>query len=265
MYSKRLSTKNPGCVVILVDQSSSMADPIGRSHVTKKVACAKAVNNVLYQLVFSCATGDQVKDRIYVGLIGYGAGVGSAFQASLAGRQLVPISEIAKSPLRLDTDAQGTQQPVWLDPVAGGSTPMAQAFQLAQTWLAAWLSEHSESYPPIVINITDGEPDNAATAKSEAQALLQLTSQDGSLLMLNAHLSNTSNQEITFPSKPTSLPDQYAQYLFDLSSILPESMLAVAQSVGIDYEGNGCRGFVYNANADTLVRLLTFGTTVGLR
>jgi hypothetical protein len=265
MYSKKLSTKNPGCIVILVDQSGSMMEPIAKSSVTKKEACAKAVNNVLYQLIFSCATGEVIKDRIAVGLLGYGSSVSSAFQGSLAGCSLVPISEIANSPLRLETDGEGTQHPLWLDPISGGSTPMHQAFQLAHQWISDWIEKNPDSFPPIVINVTDGEPDNANLAREEAQKLLELKTNDGQLLMLNAHLSNASNQEIILPSSQNSLPDTYAKYLFDLSSSLPEALIATAQAIGLENEGIGSRGFVYNANADTLVRLLTFGTTVGLR
>jgi hypothetical protein len=264
MYSKKLTARNSGCIVILVDQSGSMMEPIAKSSVTKKEACAKAVNNVLYDLIFSCASGNMIKDYVEVGLLGYGSSVSSAFQGSLAGRSLVPISEIANSPLRLETDGEGTQHPMWLDPFSEGSAPVHQAFQLAHQWISDWIEKNPDSFPPIVINVTDGEFDNTSLARKEAQKLLELETNDGQLLMLNAHLSNASNQEIMFPSSSNSLPDAYAKYLFDLSSLLPESLVVIAQAIGLENEGIGSRGFVYNANADTLVQFLPLGTTIRL-
>jgi len=47
--------------------------------------------------------------------------------------------------------------PIWFDPVANGGTPMCQALMRAQDILRTWFAQHPGCFPPIVINITDGE------------------------------------------------------------------------------------------------------------
>jgi len=61
-----------------------------------------AINKLLQNLVIRCAKEDGIRDYFYVGVVGYGASVGSAYAGSLAGKDLVPISEIANSPARID-------------------------------------------------------------------------------------------------------------------------------------------------------------------
>lgn len=46
--------------------------------------------------------------------------------------------------------------PVWIDPVAKPRTPMSEAFNRAGAVLADWVKSHPESFPPILINISDG-------------------------------------------------------------------------------------------------------------
>jgi Mg-chelatase subunit ChlD len=52
---------------------------------------------------------------------------------------------------------QTVKFPIWFDPVANGGTPMCAALGRATTILQGWLAQHPDCFPPIVINITDGE------------------------------------------------------------------------------------------------------------
>ena len=67
--------------------------------------------------------------------------------------------------------------PVWFDPVAEDGTPMREAIELARNILRLWIVEHRRSYPPIVINITDGEPNDDPT--EAARKLTALETEDG--------------------------------------------------------------------------------------
>lgn len=49
------------------------------------------------------------------------------------------------------------QFPVWMDPVANGGTPMTRALGYADDLVARWVDEHPGGFPPIVLNLTDGE------------------------------------------------------------------------------------------------------------
>lgn len=79
-YERRLDRHAPGCLFFLLDQSGSMEEPVAGENRSKSVAVAEAMNNLLYELVLRCIKGESNQPRHYydVGVIGYGANVGSA-------------------------------------------------------------------------------------------------------------------------------------------------------------------------------------------
>src|SRR4051794_9772146 len=162
-YSAEISRVNPTCFLFLIDQSKSMLKLIGGGQgKTKAEAVADSINNLLYTLVLRCVKGNAVLDRFHVGVIGYGLQTGPAFGGPLAYRDLVPISEIARSPLRVEERPDSTggppvRFPIWFEPLANGQTPMCAAFNRAHSILSSFLGDHPGCYPPLVINLTDGE------------------------------------------------------------------------------------------------------------
>ena len=138
----------------------------GRS---KAQELADVINRLLQTLVTRCAQGEDVHDYFEIGAIGYGEAVGPALRGPLAGRDFVPISEIAFNPALLEQrtrkipDGEGGfldesyQFPVWLDPVHTGGTPMCEALRRTKAALERWVAAHPHSYPPTVVHITDGE------------------------------------------------------------------------------------------------------------
>lgn len=272
-YTKLMSTAEPGCILILIDQSGSMEDPFAGMVGTKKQQeCAKAVNRVLRELVVACQAGETIKPRCYVGAIGYGGnGAHPAFGGALNGKTIVRVDELATSPVRVDEVTQRVPDgagatvdtrvpfPVWIEPLANGGTPMDLALQVARTALQTWIDSHQSSFPPVVINITDGEPDTPETAAEAATSLKSLATSDGNVLLLNAHISATRPHPISLPATENSLPDAPARLLFSMSSVLPDTLRASAKAQGFDLD-SGARGFLYNADADNLIRLLRFGS-----
>lgn len=152
-----------------------------------------------------------------------------------------------------------------LIPIANGGTPMAEAFQQASNGIEKFIANHPNGFPPIVINITDGEPNNMALATNEAKKLAQLKTSDGNVIILNAHISNASAGKIELPSNDSGFSsNQFAKFLFDISSILPEPLVESAKNAGFNVQ-TGAKGFVFNADAETLIKLLNFGSQGALR
>lgn len=267
-YQAEISRNNPSVFLFLIDQSGSMADKFGGGG-KKDQAVADAINRLLQNLVIKCAKSEGVRDYYHIGVIGYGAQVGPAFGGSLSGVQLVPISTIAESPVEIDErtkkidDGAGglvdskVRFPIWFKPLSSGGTPMREAFDMARQIIADWLLLHPDAFPPIVINITDGEPNDDPSIN--AQAIRSLQSSDGNVLLFNAHISSMSNNAIEFPNGEQNLPDQYARQLFSMSSELPEYMRLAAKEEGFNVE-NGARGFVFNADLVSVIRFLDIGT-----
>ena len=276
MYAKQIDRTNPGCLVLLVDQSGSMREPVaaggGRS---KADALAEAINGLLYELVLRCIKDDAEGPRHYYDLavLGYGGDtVGAALGGQLAGRDLVSIVELANHPVRVedrpppgsdgDGDVgplpRGARLPIWVDPAPAGGTPMSAALDRAGALVAPWVQAHRGSFPPLVVNVSDG----AATdgdPRVWSERIRSLATDDGNVLLFNLNLSARGGAPRFFPSTDEDLPGDYARMLFEMSSPLPGYMasLAAAQHLPV---GHGARGYVFNADVSALVRFLQIGT-----
>ena len=266
-YQQKIGTDKPGVIVVLIDQSASMADPASdgcpRAH-----HAALAVNRLIYEIQEASQAGTAIKPRCMVAIVGYGAQVGAVTSGM--------IDELAAAPLRWETlvrkesDGAGGlvevefNMPVWVEPQAANGTPMAEAFAEAHQVLSThWIPRYPDSFPPVVINITDGEPNDPGAAAAEARRLMSLDTDDGAVLLFNVHISDSKGGETALPSSGEGLADAYARFLFDISSPLPEPLMAEASKVGFAPR-DGARGFVYNATPESLIKLLTFGSS-GLR
>ena len=271
-YSAEISRSNPVCLVFLIDQSGSMGDAFGTGEGNQKKADALAdvVNRLLQNLVIKCAKEEGVRDYFHVGVIGYGAQVGPGFTGPLAGQPLVPISQIGSSPARMEQRTkkvsdgagglvdQAVRFPIWFEATANGGTPMCQALGMAKSVVEAWLGQHGGCFPPIVINITDGESTDGDPSPV-ANEIKKLRSSDGEVLVFNIHLSAQKAAPIEYPSSETGLPDPLAGQLFRMSSPMPDYMVAMARREGMNV-GEGSRGFVFNADLVAVTKFLDIGT-----
>jgi hypothetical protein len=272
-YTAEITRKNPTCVLFMIDQSRSMRDEVSAGDRTapKSAGVASTINRWLQELSLKCAKGDGVRDYYHVGVIGYGKKVGPALVGPTAGKDLVPISEIAGNPGRIEERKQqvpdekgklrkqAVKVPIWFDPVADGGTPMCQASAEAYRVLEGWLGKHGGSYPPLVIHITDGEATDG-DPEQRVRALTNLSTSDGNTTLFNIHLSAHKNATpVIFPDSPDNLPDEYSRMLFNTASPLTEAMRAVAKERGIPTTA-GSRAFVLNADLVALVQAIEIGT-----
>lgn len=284
-YSAEISRTAPTAFVFLLDQSASMQEPFGGAKQRGDAAPSKArvladvVNRLLQNLILRCAKEDGVRDYFSVGVIGYGERVQPLIQPATSegdadsdvasglapSLDLVPISHLAERPLRLEERAKtvaGAERrvkvPIWFDPHAKNGTPMCQALDLAAQMLRRWIDAHPSSYPPLVVNVTDGEATDGDPLRY-AQTLRQYGTADGEVLLFNVHLSSSEESAVELPDQPTGLPDEHAERLYQMSSRLPFTMRAAAEQEG--YSVNlDTRGFLFNADPAALVRLLEIGT-----
>jgi hypothetical protein len=276
-YTAPISQNNPTCFLFLVDTSKSMLYPLGNDPSRRKAdAVAEAINKTLYALVLRCVD-QSVLNRFHVGIITYGRMVNSGWGGALAGRDLVPISEVARSPVKVEQrkelveDGRGghverqIRFPMWVMPGGDGKTPMNAAFERAEMLLAGFLAEHPFCFPPVVCNITDGDASDG-DPEAAAQRLRRLSSEDGEVLLFNLHLSTQNMAPVEYPSSEEQLPpgNPFAPKLFRMSSYLPPVMHQPARQAKINV-GPTTRGFVFNADIASVVRFLDIGTRVDAR
>jgi hypothetical protein len=264
-----ITRQNPSCFVFLIDQSSSMAAAFGDGQ-TKAGAVALALNNLLRNLILTCSKSEGIRDYFDVAVIGYGRYVGPAWGGALAGRELVPISEVARSVLRMNEHTvevapgawEAIQAPVWVEPRSEGSTLMCNALSFVHQMLGYWLGRNPVSFPPVLVHITDGEATDGDPAPY-FRSLRELGTQNGRLSLFNVHLSSRqSAAPLSFPDTPEGLPDAYAKLLFESASTLSPYMRSIAWENGLPLTENA-RAFVLNADPSLMVLALEIGTRPG--
>ncbi len=270
-YSAEISRANPSCFLFLIDQSGSMADPFPADPGKRKAdGVADAINRLLQNLVIKCAKAEGVRDYYYVGVIGYGEKIGPAFGGALAGQELVPISQVADNPVRIEERTkkvddgagglieQKVKFPIWFDPVGNKGTPMREAFTMANGVLSKFIGDHPHCFPPVVIHISDGESTDGDPTDAMRQ-VTSLTSDDGNVMLFNLHISDKAAQPIPFPTSVAGVPDPFAQLLFNTASELTPFMLNVAKEQGFNVQ-SGSKGFVFNGDLTLVIQALDIGT-----
>jgi hypothetical protein len=153
--------------------------------------------------------------------------------------------------------------PVWFrtpQPTEMFGTPMCTALGYTTQVVRAWIDAHPNSFPPLVINLTDGESTDGLPVPF-AEDLKSLSTADGNVLLFNCHLSGRDAQPVFLPATSESLPDEYARDLFEMSSPLPEKLRHMAEVKGIPAP-LGCKAMAFNADAVSLLKLLNIGTQV---
>jgi hypothetical protein len=283
-YSQEISRQNKACFLFLLDQSFSMEEPLGNSSNRKCDELVAAINGWLQNMAIRASGDEGIKDWMDVGVFGYRTDpkanpiIESALQGSLVGKTLVSISEIGNNPVRIDTRKQilpddetgemievPCEAPVWVDAKAEGGTPMCHMLYRTHEILSEWIASHPRSFPPIVVHISDGESQDGDPLPY-ADAVKNLATEDGNVLLLNCHLSMAAAEPFMFPASEETLPDELARVLFRMSSLLPEPFIRHGVAEGFQLQPNA-RGMAFNADMVCLIQFLNMGTQAapGLR
>ncbi|MDH3681451.1 MAG: VWA domain-containing protein [Acidimicrobiia bacterium] len=276
MYEQRIDRQHPGAIVFLVDQSESMGDGITGMPLTKATTVADQLNGLLFELVQRCtkAIGEPPRPYFAVAIIGYGTDqngnplVGSVLQGALADDWWAWTTDLAQHPLRIEERERAVEgappqkyvMPVWVDPFAGGGTPMCTALDNAGRLVRAWCDEYPAAFPPIVINLSDGESTDGSPSQW-ADRLRSLHTDDGNVLFFNLGIGGDDKMRL-FDERAPSTASPHTMLLWEMSSELPEFMIEVARSQGFQISP-GARGFGANADFRNVVSFLNVGTSVG--
>ncbi len=244
-----LGNSNPGCFIILVDQTYSMLESYGDG--TKADQAAHVVNQAIQNLSILCRRGQNIRDRCYVTVVGYGEQVECIVEGWM--------SDVYSAFVRLEQvktqipDGAGgvveveVQDPIWLDPKATGNALMDDAFQHAAEVIERWIPHRPDGFPPVVINITGGAAPRSHLITDKVGKIMSMRTTDGAPLICNFHIPN-SEKKVMFPNERSQFSDEpLAQYLFDISSVLPESLFEHAKYGGFSPElGTKCFGYSHD-------------------
>lgn len=147
---------------------------------------------------------------------------------------------------------------------------MLGAFKLAKDLVEKWISDNPKNPAPVIINISDGVPYYDMKAPEECmrettslvEEIINMSNADGNVLIFNAQIDNKGNGNVTFPSDRNKLSQEEARFLYDITSIVPDSYKAAAAKNELPVE-NGSRGCIFNADGVQLIQLIDFGSSKG--
>lgn len=285
-YTAQITRDSPSAFIFLLDQSGSMSEKISfrNEKISKSEAVALIVNETLNDIINRCQKADEVRDYFEIAVIGYGGKnqdkANFAWEGSLESKTFVSTSALAtsflsKKDIEFEQNIRGMivkeKKPfrTWIRPLAEKLTPMRHALQLTAELLEDWLVRHrnKDIFPPIVINITDGEATDGKEKEliQAAHRIKDLHTTDGNVLLLNVHLSSAANTSVLFPTYSHELPNnEYAQLLFKMSSDMPAVYNSdIARYTGRDTSG-AYTGMAFNADAKALISMMQIGTLTSM-
>ena len=279
-YTARITREHPSAFIFLVDHSLSMRNitTLNGERMTLSEAVARIVNNQIDELVERCVRASETRHYFDIAVVGYGEEAYSGWNGALAGRGFVTPEEIrfneykkikVKEQVRTRAGVKEieVEKKQWMEARHDGHwTHMDKAFKHAEGLLDDWLSRHQtqDCYPPIVINITDGEY-NGASRDEMQQLANQLKSKftnDGNVLLFNIHIVSGEMEAVLFPATIGEMRGNgYGESLFEMSSLLPLNyneqirMLFHDRDQDIRYRAMGV-----NAGMEQLVKMMKIGT-----
>lgn len=277
-YTASISRINPGGFLFLIDQSGSMRMPFAGQHSqTKMNGAADAINRTIDNIAQRCSQGSEIRNYFDIAILGYTTDMlgKTVLTSTLPGTSLSqPFLDISRVVDNVELeeitveekDGEGgtivltRKKPVWLKPQARYGTPMKAAMEAATQAVRNWTREHQESYPPIVIHLSDGNSTDG-NPEPAVEKLMQLGTEDGPTLIFNVHLSEAPLTPILYPSRESQLPkqDQYSSMMFRISSEMPGTSRRMATLLDIPIEEDS-KGYVFNADMTALVQFLDIGT-----
>lgn len=278
MYESRVTREHRTAIILLCDRSGSMSEEVlfREGRVSKAAAVSTIINEFVDELINRSRREDGVRDYFDIAVIEY-SGDGVVSLLSGAG-EFATAPELVRKPVGVERRtilrrlpggnqvAAVVAQKLWVEPKAVGNTPMGAALTQAEKMVRKWCAreQNRASFPPIVVNITDGEASDADPDEllSVCEKIRSASTVDGATLLFNIHLSRTPGEcaEIRFPSGMEHIPGhRYARLLYDMSSEMPscynEAILASGPAGNPPF-----RAMSYNCAAEELFNMLSIGS-----
>lgn len=275
MYSQAVTQQHRSAFVVMIDRSSSMQGEVCINGVmmTKGEAVVMICNYLIDEILIRSVRGGEFRDYFDFAILGYGNNQVTSLLTPTIGfvssRYLVnnqpPTADYHFQCRDTDNTFNLTLHQ-WIKPEARGNTPMLSALRHTLHLVQKWCSqaENRDSFPPMVINITDGEftdNDEAELLDTATQIKCCATS-DGATLLINIHLSSQEGAaQVIFPTEQEFVAtNSEEELLFAMASKLPETFKsAIDEFKHCTTEGN-YRCVAFNATAVEILSILDIGT-----
>ena len=254
LYNQLALPGSPQLMIILIDQSSSMSEIFfseeGKDYSFARVA-KNAVDSFLYEILSGCISGNEIRPFVDLAIIGYGASIRSATPKIPMDQLPFSVAELQTTFIKkneADDGDVGYHAPLryeWIEEISDGATSMLAALEKAKEITEKWITTHQDSFPPVILNITDGMATDdpiliervqryslgdlsALPLVTIVKEIQKLSTNDGNVLVCNAQLSGENQNTlggITYPTNVRNTDDPYTKLLFEMSSVIPDTLL----------------------------------------
>jgi hypothetical protein len=282
-YSAQITRATPTAFIFMLDQSCSMSSTVSYKgkDISKGDAVAMIVNQQIEELINRCIKTNEIRHYYDLAMIGYGDKINCGWHGDLEGKEFASPAELHDHPFKriTTTEEKHTRNGIvrkevekisWVDPDTSGNwTDMYDAFEKAKALLENWMRNYKDKdcYPPTIINITDGEYNNTTYEDMllVTNEIKSMFTNDGNVQIFNIHISDSGNV-ISFPTDKTELGgDNFAEKLFDFSSLLPLRYNDEISKVRNDNNtGIRHKAMAMNADMGTLIQLMDIGTPTNI-
>ena len=278
MYTQEITRQHRAAIVIAIDQSCSMGGRMMLNgwNLSKAEVVSMVTGRLIDELILRSHRDGEYRHYYDIALLGYsgeevysllGGDVGFYPITTLAGREV----RRTRYTLNYKTMLCGRQPfeeqvSLWVEPRAQGATPMYRMVATVTKLVKDWCEKEAnrESFPPIVINITDGEASDASceVLRIAANNLKNTGTQDGNTIFANIHISSdTSHTPILFPNiYEVPLEIRHAHLIMDMSSVMPEPFHPYIRESRSSFSQPPYNPMGYNASKSELVAMLNIGT-----
>ncbi len=243
---------------------------------TKARAVSLVASGFIDELLHRARREGGTRDYYDIAVLGYGGGVSSLI--SPEGTFTTP-SRLAAAEVRREKIARErilpsgrsvmavTEHNIWFDERAEGATPMCGALRRGLSLVDGWCRRkgNGASYPPTVINITDGEASDGSDDEVRAicEAIRATGTEDGNTIMMNINLARRDGEAVQalFPASLDELPDhRYARLLWDASSEMPDSYRDMIRSFRTAGGGESFRAVGWGCHIGSVAAMMNIGS-----
>lgn len=235
-YSSIISEGNPVGVFFILNQSDPTKEIISfdSTEMSKASAECGIIDQVINELIVQNTSNGVIDDRYNIAILGYGDYVFNC----LKGKGIQSLNELNDNPIFVKTHIkeirtrQGAKtieqkRPVWVKPRSRGGAYLNKALNSVKKLVDKWTEEHMDSFPPIIIHITEYRYHGAEDSEmiQLAKEIKSLLTNDGNALFFNIHLTwNENTVPVVFPSNESKISESYYGSMYYLmSSVLPQS------------------------------------------
>ncbi len=240
--------------------------------VQKCEVAVESINKIIRELYMRAMRENKIRNYYDIAVIGYsneevfsllGGDIDNPFVAisDLCSESCVKLQNVTPISRRRATSGST------IEVTASGSTPMYEAlyyvYQIVREWCSK--SENFESFPPFVLNITDGHPTDCDldSIVDISKRIQSVGTNDGETLLFNIHLESDGHRlKEIFPTDEEICAhhDAYVRMLGLSSSVVPTHFEdLVVEMRGRRREGH-YRGMGYNVSVADLISMMTIGT-----